>query len=785
MAKPLPAHAKRVYDALVSHFGEKKVNTDTPGQFRTPCPAHDGDGLNMVTYWDKNRVSFQCFSEKCGQDEIREALGLTAADLRADAVTGCTLEDYAQYKHLQVEKLTSFGLRDGRYSKFNAVSMPYWDQAGELVSRRFRVGLSGKDKVRSSKSGGVRLYGMWRLDEAVKQGQLVIVEGESDCHTLWHHGIPAVGIPGAQQVNLVMPDILSFLDEHPSIKVYVVEESDLGGRSFVRLFDQKPVRDRIKVIRLGEFKDPSEMHCDKPLRFKRKWDKAVSEAIGIEEAVLGFEVNELADLRPEVERILAEQTGRTAKTGISQLLSEFLIRKGRLMHEDSGGGFLTPYVLLDGAAVVIADEEQRVRSALHDAGLNPTEPSFRFVVAELEHCALKRGPCVQLCRYSTFRNGKLYVSSGPTQMVALEPGEDTAVDFTMRPNGYDGILFAADSCFEEWEPAESEFHDHGPRALRPKLEHPPEAPEYDRCVQWILLRAWLAGIVAGYRLPILVCMGDYGSGKSLLAKAVVHLFMGTKYSIGQVPSDARSFFAAAANLPVYAIDNLDGEPPVWMDDALAAATTGADLVTRTLYTTIRLSRMALSCRFIVTTRTAKFARRKDVEDRVLPLFFGLLEHGRRLDEGALLDEVVRSRNKLLTSLSWLAYRSLIASDSKGGLGNRFQDFAHVVVISGGPENYDEALAMLATLETAQKFGLQDPDPLTRALLECRDELNGTATEILDLLKMQGFKRLPGGGGKHLARRIRECRRALQIIGDDLLEEQKGGTTHFRVVRDVN
>ena len=52
------------------------------------------------------------------------------------------------------------------------------------------------------------LYGLWRLEElhgcAVVGGgdtplapQVVLVEGESDSHTLWHHGIPALGLPGA------------------------------------------------------------------------------------------------------------------------------------------------------------------------------------------------------------------------------------------------------------------------------------------------------------------------------------------------------------------------------------------------------------------------------------------------------------------------------------------------------------------------------------------------------------------------------------------------------------
>ena len=41
------------------------------------------------------------------------------------------------------------------------------------------------------------LYGLWRLDHACTAGYVVIGEGESDCHTLWQHGIPAVGLPGA------------------------------------------------------------------------------------------------------------------------------------------------------------------------------------------------------------------------------------------------------------------------------------------------------------------------------------------------------------------------------------------------------------------------------------------------------------------------------------------------------------------------------------------------------------------------------------------------------------
>ena len=45
-------------------------------------------------------------------------------------------------------------------------------------------------------------YGEERLADAVAAaGHLILVEGESDCWTLWFHGHPALGLPGADTVK--------------------------------------------------------------------------------------------------------------------------------------------------------------------------------------------------------------------------------------------------------------------------------------------------------------------------------------------------------------------------------------------------------------------------------------------------------------------------------------------------------------------------------------------------------------------------------------------------------
>jgi hypothetical protein len=69
------------------------------------------------------------------------------------------------------------------------------------------------------------LYGLDRIEMARAAGYVVGVEGESDCHTLWCHGEPAFGFPGA---NTWKEDRDAHeLDGIPVI--YIVIEPDTGG----------------------------------------------------------------------------------------------------------------------------------------------------------------------------------------------------------------------------------------------------------------------------------------------------------------------------------------------------------------------------------------------------------------------------------------------------------------------------------------------------------------------------------------------------------------------------
>src|SRR4030095_16368467 len=80
------------------------------------------------------------------------------------------------------------------------------------------------------------LYGLDRLQAGTDAGHVVLVEGESDAHTLWFHGIPALGLPGAGTWREERD--APALDGFPLL--YVVREPDAGGDAGLDVLPKKP-----------------------------------------------------------------------------------------------------------------------------------------------------------------------------------------------------------------------------------------------------------------------------------------------------------------------------------------------------------------------------------------------------------------------------------------------------------------------------------------------------------------------------------------------------------------
>jgi hypothetical protein len=205
--------------------------------------------------------------------------GAVGAFRRRLGLTIC-LQDLADCKRLPVEFLREQGLHD---LPEGGVGAPYRDGGGKTIAVKRRTALVAKDGSAWPAGKPVIPYGEDRLSDATEAGHLTLVEGETDALTLWYHGFPALGLPGADTVKALQAGHLA------AQAIYVVQEPDESGAAFVA-----NVRSRLgelgfggtlKVVRLGGAKDPSELHLRGPDDFPRLWREALEKAGAVGTAV--------------------------------------------------------------------------------------------------------------------------------------------------------------------------------------------------------------------------------------------------------------------------------------------------------------------------------------------------------------------------------------------------------------------------------------------------------------------------------------------------------------------
>ena len=232
------------------------------------CPAHEDANPSLsIAVADDGSVLTNCFAG-CSRSEILAVLGLAERDLhptpprrprqsaakdksprptRAPLAAELTLENLAAGKHLPIDLLRALGCAN---AKGSGVTIPYFDADGELTSLRTRLALVGQ-RFRWRRGDHPGPYGLWRLDIVRASGWILVVEGESDCWTAWHHGLPALGIPGKSTWRSEWAKYLKGLD--------VVVWQEPGAEDFVTRI-AADLRDARVIVAPTEIKDISEAH---------------------------------------------------------------------------------------------------------------------------------------------------------------------------------------------------------------------------------------------------------------------------------------------------------------------------------------------------------------------------------------------------------------------------------------------------------------------------------------------------------------------------------------------
>jgi hypothetical protein len=472
-----------------------------------------------------------------------------SAKIKKSGVAGLTLALYAKAKSLEIGFLQKLGLSDTVFGGKPAVKIPYKDTEGAEKAVRFRVGMKG-ERFRWKSGAKPCLYGLWRLKEIHAVGYAVIDEGESDLHTLWFHGFPALGLPGASSWREEWAVHLASLK-----KIYVVVEPDKGGEVVLKRFSKSIVRDRVWLVRLGAAKDPSGLCLKDPRNFRQNFKKALRLATRLSEAT-----------RPPVEEAETDDSPERVSQA-SQLIK--IANSAELFHcDDKAYAAIPVNAHRENWPVYSTRFKHWLGRMFYEAEkVVPRAQALQDALNVIAGRALYAGEERAVFTRVGERNGNIYLDLGDPAWRAIEITSDGWKLINEPP-----VCFRRARAMAAFpEPVRGGNLDE----LWPFINAKSQADK-------ILIAAWLVtSLRARGPYPILGLHGEQGTGKTTAERVLRSLVDPNSASMRSTPREIRDLMISATNSHVIALDNLS-HLPVWLSDALCRLATGGGFSTREL-----------------------------------------------------------------------------------------------------------------------------------------------------------------------------------------------------------
>jgi predicted P-loop ATPase len=309
---------------------------------RALCPVHgDTEHSLVVTEFSESKLGIKCYTG-CEYHEIMDTLGLGKGSIAPVPIKTHTktkphkgkegnvssydkiarkqkplgLYEFAEGKGLGPSTLEANDIVAFKDNGIDCVKIPYKLMNGEFDGTyRLRFGKKDNGKAGQKWSVGKKHlpYGLWKLKNFKKQGYLFLVEGETDSLTLWLYNLPAIGIPGADNAGCLKAEHLEGIHT-----IYVVDEKDQGGKTFV-----KGVTNQLqsigwkgnlsRVTMPDGCKDPSDLHLKLD-----SYDKFLNQIKQIRKEAKLIRAEERIVAKKEIETGKNETTGTVISIGKKQ-----------------------------------------------------------------------------------------------------------------------------------------------------------------------------------------------------------------------------------------------------------------------------------------------------------------------------------------------------------------------------------------------------------------------------------------------------------------------------------
>jgi len=292
-------HQLLTLDNVLPHLRKARITKHSfPRKAIACCPAHDDNHPSLgLSEAPDGKLLWKCHagcSQEAVYEKLKELVGIKPATAKlilpskkrfsnkqsASAeptapAEPLTLEMLAEDKRIPAEKLTDWYFREVPDDETGKkIAIHYLTREKSVAKIQHRFGKNAKNRFKWGSGGEFILYGLWRISEWDTTDMVYLVEGTSDCITLWNVDLPALGIPSATIWN---PDWWKELEEFQYI--VMIPDTDKAGGDLVKLLAEtqpEQFRERVYVLRLpSDVKDVNELwkreNAD-PERFKQVLD---------------------------------------------------------------------------------------------------------------------------------------------------------------------------------------------------------------------------------------------------------------------------------------------------------------------------------------------------------------------------------------------------------------------------------------------------------------------------------------------------------------------------------
>jgi hypothetical protein len=405
----------------------------------------------------------------------------------------------------------------------------------------------------------------------------------------------------------------------------------------------------------------------------------------------------------EMRRSVKRKNG-PMKYQVEQTIAEFvwkdLNERGRFFH--SGGLGL---IFLDGdkEPIEISGDGDKFCNLMIDYGLYPADQLKHFVGRFLGPQATRYGTKtdLHLLSYYDKQQNTVWLSEYDGNVLRITPQSIQRV-----PNGTDGVLFKLPEGAEPYKVNLANITGENlPMRYRYGLllssgsaihrfitstvqyqENNLTTVQYERLYLALLMTLFMPGLF--HTKPLVMFLGESGSGKTMLGERAGWLLRGSKFAAVDMPEKKEDLENLITNTPFAVIDNVGKLKSTAFQSLLAIAATGGAATKRELYSTNKQVEYRMQANLWLSAITSPF-KGDEMANRIVP--FHTCKRDTYIAASEIKEKFMAHRDEMMTEVVARLQHILRALEATKGerieVKHRMADFVAFVLRVAGHEGW--------------------------------------------------------------------------------------------------